>query len=236
MYNVAMTALLSKQPDADRVLGLFAKWPAPGMAKTRLAGADPDWGARVARAFLLDSLGRLSAVPGKRLLACTPADAAADFAALAGDRFTLIPQGDGDLGARMARFLASRLAEGARAVVVGADSPTLPVDFVEMAFAALEQAEVVLGPACDGGYYLLGCRGRLPPVFDGIAWGTAAVLRQTIERLSDPKYRLHLLPPWYDVDTPEDWALLCGHVAALRRAGIDPGVPHTEALIREGWP
>jgi rSAM/selenodomain-associated transferase 1 len=216
------------------VLGLFAKWPAAGAAKTRLAGADPAWGARVARAFLLDSLARLSAVPGRRLLAYTPAEAAADFAALVGEQYTLVPQGEGDLGARLARFLAGCLADGARAVVVvGTDSPTLPVAFIELAFAALEKAEVVLGPACDGGYYLLGCRGRLPPIFDGLDWGTAGVLRQTIERLSDPEYRLHVLPPWYDVDTPDDWLLLRGHLAALRRAGLDPGVPHTEALIRE---
>jgi rSAM/selenodomain-associated transferase 1 len=171
------------------------------------------------------------------VVAYTPADAAPHFAALAGEQYTLVPQGEGDLGARLERFVGGCLAQGAGAVVVvGADSPTLPVAFVEQAFAALEQADVVLGPACDGGYYLLGCRGRLPPVFDGVAWGTARVLEQTIERLSDPGCRLSLLPPWYDVDTPDDWSLLCGHLAALRRAGIDPGVPHTEALNREARP
>jgi rSAM/selenodomain-associated transferase 1 len=189
----------------------------------------------VARAFLLDALGRLSAVAARRALAFAPAEAAEDFAALAGGHFQLIPQGGGDLGRRMAGFVRDRLAEGAPAVVlVGADSPTLPVAFVEEAFGLLEAADVVLGPACDGGYYLLGCRGRLPPVFDGIAWGTAGVLAETVARLSDPHWRLALLTPWYDVDTPADWSLLCGHLAALRRAGLDPGVPHTEALVREG--
>jgi rSAM/selenodomain-associated transferase 1 len=222
-------------PDG-RVLGLFAKWPAPGAVKTRLAGGDPAWGARVARAFLADTLARLSAIPARRLLAFAPVQAAEDFAPLVAGRFGLVPQAEGDLGRRMEGFIRDRLAEGARAVVlVGADSPTLPVSFVEQAFASLQSADVVLGPACDGGYYLLGCGSRLPPVFDGLAWGTGDVLAQTVARLGDA-WRLAVLPPWYDVDTPADWSLLCGHLAALRRAGLDHGVPCTEALTREGRP
>jgi glycosyltransferase A (GT-A) superfamily protein (DUF2064 family) len=134
----------------------------------------------------------------------------------------------------MADFIGRRLADGAESVVlVGADSPTLPVDYVGRAFDALGRADVVLGPALDGGYYLLGCGRRLPPVFDGVAWGTGRVLAQTVARLADPSWRLALLPPWYDVDAPADWRLLCGHLAALRRAGIDPATPRTEALARE---
>jgi rSAM/selenodomain-associated transferase 1 len=231
-----MTAPSPDRPAPGRVLGLFAKWPAAGAVKTRLGG-DPAWGARVARAFLADTLARLAHIPARRLLAFAPAGAAADFAALAAGAFDLVPQGEGDLGRRMGRFVRDRLAEGARAVVlVGADSPTLPPEYVERAFASLQTADVVLGPAADGGYYLLGCGPRLPPVFDGIAWGTPSVLGQTVARLENPAWRLALLPPWYDVDTPADWSLLCGHLGALRRAGIDPGVPHTEALTREARP
>jgi rSAM/selenodomain-associated transferase 1 len=217
-----------------RVLGLFAKQPKPGAVKTRLgAGPTPDWGARVARAFLLDSLARLSAVAVRRVLAFAPADALDDFTALAQGRFALTAQPDGDLGRRMAGFIAAQLEAGAEAVVlVGADSPTLPVSYVEQAFEELRRANVVLGPAFDGGYYLVGCGRRLPPIFDGAAWSTNRVLADAVARLSDPSWRLALLPPWYDVDTPDDWALLRGHVAAMRRAGIDPAVPHTEALLR----
>jgi rSAM/selenodomain-associated transferase 1 len=218
------------------VLGLFAKWPQAGAVKTRLGGG-PAWGARVASVFLLDTLARLGAVEARRVLAYTPATAESSFADLVGDRFGLVPQGDGDLGARMACFFAGQFAAGAdTAVLVGADSPTLPTAYVEEAFRLLEGADLVLGPATDGGYYLIGCRGRAPPVFDGVAWGGAEVLAQTVERLSDPRYRLSLLPPWYDVDTPQGWAMLNGHVAALRRAGVDPGVPHSEALLREAVP
>jgi rSAM/selenodomain-associated transferase 1 len=218
----------------ERVLGLFAKWPAPGSVKTRLAAGDPTWGARVARAFLLDAIGRLAAVEAGRVLAFDPKEREAEFATLVGGRFTLTPQGGGDLGQRLEAFVGRHLDAGARAVVVvGTDSPTLPVGHVEQAFADLERADVVLGPASDGGYYLAGCGRRRPPIFEGIAWGTGRVLAETVAALKDPAWRLTLLPPWYDVDTPADWVMLCGHLAALRRAGTDPGVPNTEALVRE---
>ena len=67
---------------------------------------------------------------------------------------------------------------------------------------------------------------------DLLSWSSAAVLADTVARLDDPAWRLSLLPLWYDVDTPADWSMLRGHVAALRLAGIDPGVPETEALLR----
>ena len=214
-------------------LGVFAKWPAPGTVKTRLAAATtPEWAARVAAAFLADTLDRLAAVGARRFLAFAPAEAGADFGALAHDRFALVPQGDGDLGARLARFFAARLAEGAAAVVVvGADSPTLPAALVEKAFSELKSADAVLGPATDGGYYLLGCRRPPAGLFEGIDWGGPDVLRQTVARLP-PDWRLAVLPPWYDVDSMDDWRMLSGHLAALRRAGLDLGVPRTEALAR----
>src|SRR5262249_5726459 len=99
---------------------------------------------------------RAGAPPPARPPAAPPGPAA-DFAAVARGRFGLARQGPGDLGRRLERFVAGALAGGARAVVVvGTDSPTLPVEWVERAFTELERADVVLGPAADGGYYLLG--------------------------------------------------------------------------------
>jgi rSAM/selenodomain-associated transferase 1 len=217
-----------------RVLGLFAKWPEPGRVKTRLARGDAAWGARAARAFLLDALQRLAAVEAHRVLAFAPPDREANFAALAADRFTLAPQADGDLGHRLAAFFREQVHAGARAIVaMGTDSPTLPIEYIERAFGELKNADVVLGPATDGGYYLVGCGSDYPPLFDNIAWGSERVLSDTIAALADSRWRLTLLPPWYDVDTPEDWSMLCGHLAALRRAGIDPAIPNTEALVGE---
>ncbi len=192
--------------------------------------------------MLIDTLDRLAAVEAQRIVAFTPSEAEADFMGLARGRYRLIPQSSGDLGARLSTFFRQQFeADADSVVVVGTDSPTLPVEFVERAFAELEHADVVLGPATDGGYYLVGLqkRGQVhywwenepAPFFEGISWGSATVLAETVARLRDPARRLALLPPWYDVDTPADWALLRGHVAALRRAGIDPGIPHTEALL-----
>jgi hypothetical protein len=215
-----------------RVLSLFAKQPRPGQVKTRLAAASsPQWAAQVAEAFLHDLLDRLARVDAHRVLVFAPPDAETYFAQLAGDRFALAPQVDGHLGQRLSAFFHEQLRGGAEAVVaLGMDSPTIPLEHVEQAFRDLERADVVLGPAVDGGYYLVGCARRLPPIFEDIAWGTSRVLAETIARLQDPAWRLALLPPWYDVDTLDDWWMLQGHLAALRRAGIDPRVPHTEQL------
>jgi rSAM/selenodomain-associated transferase 1 len=182
---------------------------------------------------LHDLLDRLAVVNAHRVLAFTPPAAEPAFADLARGRYALVAQAEGDLGRRLAAFFSEQFRAGAgRVVVLGTDSPTLPLAIVEQAFAELQQADVVLGPATDGGYYLIGGAGRLPPLFEGIDWGTSSVLRDTVRRLPASASRLALLQPWYDVDTLDDWRMLEGHVAALRRAGLDPSVPHIERLMR----
>ena len=214
------------------ILGLFAKYPAPGAVKTRL-GQPPDRAVEVARAFLLDVLDRTSAVAAGRVVVFAPAESREEMARLVGAGVELEAQADGDLGRRLERFIGDRLDAGAdRVVVLGTDSPTLPPEFISRALEDLCHADLVLGPATDGGYYLIGCRRRLP-IFDGVSWSRDTVLAETIDRLADPRWRLSLLPPWYDVDTPEGWATLRGHVRAMRRAGVDPGVRRTEALLGE---
>jgi rSAM/selenodomain-associated transferase 1 len=226
-----------------RILGLFAKQPLPGQVKTRLAAAtSAGWAARVADALLRDALERLLRVDARRFVVFAPAEAGPFFAALAGEHFGLMPQCPGNLGQRMAGFITAQLQAEAEAVVlVGTDSPTLPVNLIEQAFRELGRADLVLGPATDGGYYLIGCGRRTPPVFDGIDWSSRRVLGQTVAALAplspegrgEKEWRLAVLPPWYDVDTLDDWWMLRGHVAALRHAGIDPGLPATEALLHD---
>src|SRR5207237_189665 len=112
----------------SRVLGVFAKWPRPGFVKTRLAVVlGPERAVRVAAAFLRDTLDRLATMERvtRRVVAFTPDDVKNDFADLVGGRFALYPQGEGDLGTRMRRFLSTEVAAGATSIViVGADSPT----------------------------------------------------------------------------------------------------------------
>jgi rSAM/selenodomain-associated transferase 1 len=188
----------------------------------------------VAEAFLLDTLERLAQIDTGRVLAFTPPTAGGYFAEICQHRFRVVAQMDGDLGQRMAAFFAEQFQAGTAAVVlIGADSPTLPVSFILQAFQELKTADVVIGPSTDGGYYLLGCRRLLPSLFERIRWSTNRVLADTIAVFRDRDWRLALLPPWYDVDILDDWRMLRGHVMAQRRAGLDPGVPHTERLLLE---
>jgi rSAM/selenodomain-associated transferase 1 len=207
-------------------LGLFAKWPAPGQVKTRLASAtSPEWAACLADAFLGDALRQWESLPG-RILAIDPPQRQSDFARRAGPGWQIVVQAAGGLGQRLGAFFQ----QFSPAVVLGTDSPTLPRSHVLAALQALETTDVVLGPATDGGYYLIGCRDWLPELFAGVAWGGEQVLKQTVERLP-PGKSLHLLPPWYDVDTLADVHFLWGHLAAARRAGDDLQAPHTEQLL-----
>jgi len=153
---------------------------------------------------------------------------------LAGERYELTAQPEGDLGGRMAAFFDSVFQQGAsQAVLVGTDSPTLPLSYISRAFEQLEEVDLVLGPATDGGYYLIGLSGSIPSIFQNMNWSRPSVLADTMNRLRGSSWRLGLLPPWYDVDTLDDWQMLRGHLSALRRAGIDPGVPNTEKLAME---
>jgi glycosyltransferase A (GT-A) superfamily protein (DUF2064 family) len=132
----------------------------------------------------------------------------------------------------MKAFFEGEFEDGAeRVVLVGSDSPSLDPTIVISAFLCLESRDLVLGPATDGGYYLVGAREAVPPIFEGINFGTPAVLGQTIDRLRDTGLSLAVLPPWYDVDTADDLRMLAGHVRALRRAGLNPGLPRIERLL-----
>jgi rSAM/selenodomain-associated transferase 1 len=220
------------QAHSPRILGLFAKRPRAGQVKTRLAAeVSSEWAEEAATAFLLDVVDKYATVGDNRVLVYTPSQEREFFARIAGANYQIVPQIEGDLGCRMHDFvLAQMQTRKERIVVLGTDSPTLPVSYVEQAFAHLETSDVVLGPAFDGGYYLLGCARRLPPIFERIAWGGPNVLAETIEKLHDPNWSVALLPMWYDVDTLEDWRFIRSHIAAMRRAGIDPQAPRTEQL------
>ena len=142
----------------------------------------------------------------------------------------LARQRGGDLGARMAAAFADECGDGARVVVLGTDSPSLPPSLVDAAFEALAHVPCVLGPACDGGYYLLGARGSVPPVFDDMPWGSAGVLPRTLAALRTACVPVHLLPFWYDVDRPADLDLLRAHLPVLAALG-EPAPMHTMAWL-----
>lgn len=201
------------------VLIVFAKAARPGRAKTRLA-ADPrvgaDGAARLAEAFLRDTLDHASSVPGVELvLEYAPSDERAWFEAL-DERPRLEPQVDGDLGLRMSTAFERELARGARRVVIlGSDTPHLEPASIERAFAALIDADLVLGPSSDGGYYLIGLRTRADALFQGVAWSTSSVLSKTLELARASNLSTSELDVLADVDEHADLERLL----AAARAG-----------------
>lgn len=199
---------------------LYARVPRRGDVKTRmLPHLDPDEALALHVALVEDSLGLLrdaaagaDAVP--YVAFSEPWEPAADgpdhrLSRAIGD-IALLPQRGGDLGDRLRHTCDDLLdRDHAGVVVIGSDSPTLPPERLVHARAALRQeAEVVVGPTDDGGYYLIGVARRLPGLFDGIAWGTGTVYADTVAAARRIGVRADILPFWYDIDRPDDLARL----------------------------
>jgi uncharacterized protein len=185
------------------VVAVLTRAPGSG-GKTRLfdaLGIAPD--ASLLEALLLDTLDGARCDGTEMVVVVTPASAIDDIEALVPGA-AVIAQGDGTLGDRMRQTVQQLLDAGAqRVALIGSDLPDITSDLIASAFAALARDPdcVVLGPAVDGGYYLVAAT-KVPPIFDGIAWGTGAVLEQTRRRAESAGLRVHLLPPLGDVDTP----------------------------------
>lgn len=222
------------------VLGIFVKQPVAGQVKTRLAehiGAEQ--AAALYAAFIADVTDRFRSCGARRVLGYAPdtASAAAYFRSVSRGDYELWPQPSGPLGERMAAYFEWAFGSAAeRVVLLGSDSPTLPRQIVEQAFGMLDERDYVLGPATDGGYYLIGLRVRPRPIFDGIVWSSGTVLEQTLTRIAASGGRLGVLPPWYDVDTPDDLDLLRGHVRALCSGGSAINLTHTRPLLLQHRP
>ncbi len=183
---------------------IFAKEPAPGQVKTRLTPPfNPGEACRLYRAFLADVLEETARIPGMECaLAYAPAGAGKFFRDLTfeGRRF---PQEGQDLGERMVRSFAWGWAAGFQNVLIrGSDTPDLPGSILLQARRRLAsgQAQVVLGPARDGGYYLVGLRDPQPQLFAGITWSSSVVLAETLSRARELSLSVHLLRRWQDID------------------------------------
>lgn len=196
------------QPTERHTVVLFAKAPTPGRVKTRLA---VDVGAETA-VRIYRSLGR-STVDGLRggpyrLIVYVdppgPETAAAMDEWLGQDGIEYRPQREGDLGARMAQAFDECLEEADKVCVVGTDIPGIDRETVRQAFDTLVDAGVVLGPATDGGYYLVAMSHRHPELFTNIRWSTPAVLQTTVARAAEAGLQVALLDPKTDVDTLAD--------------------------------
>jgi hypothetical protein len=187
----------------------MAKQPAPNQTKTRLQGTlTAHQAADLYRCFLLDTFRLMQRVKGVQpVVAYTPDEAQAYFRALVPQGFALTAQVGHDLSERLDNVLGHWLEQGyEQALALDSDSPTLPPSYVADAFQTLDErdVDVVLGPCQDGGYYLVGIKARRPALFRGIQMSTDSVLQETVAAAVRERLRVHLLPTWYDVDTPAD--------------------------------
>ena len=190
-----------------RRLLVFARAPVPGAVKTRLIPALGAAGAAALYARLLQRTltTACTAAVAPVDLWCSPDSGDPAFTA-AKVRWDVLlhEQPRGGLGARMFMALGAALEQCEQAVLIGCDCPALSAADLDAAFVALDDHDVVLGPAEDGGYVLIGVRRLSPVLFEGIAWGGDRVLRQTRSRLVALGWRWHELPMLWDVDRPED--------------------------------
>lgn len=183
---------------------LFTRVPVVGQVKTRLI---PALGAAAACAVHERLLARILGVLEQQTLCAAELwlDAAGSHPLLDRSQLPQQLQQGHDLGERMAQALAAALQHYRQVVLIGADAPGIDAACLERALACLQQdAELVLGPALDGGYVLIGSTVPAPSLFDGVAWGTDAVLQQTLQRAEAAGLRYALLEPQADIDDPQD--------------------------------
>jgi rSAM/selenodomain-associated transferase 1 len=207
-------------PIAPELLIVFARVPLPGACKTRLAASiGPAAAAEVARALLARTLG-LGGERHRQLRFDPPAEQPR-AAALAPPGWNVEPQCAGDLGARMAGAFEDAFRCGYdRVVLIGSDAAGLEQPILERAFRSLQRTDVALGPATDGGYYLVGLRAPPPPgLFEAIAWSTPGVLDETLARCRTLGLSFELLDRLADVDLVGDLRALAEE---LSRSGRDP--------------
>ena len=185
----------------------MARWPAPGRCKRRLASS---LGAAAAARIQARLTCHTLAVAGQLGIELVLAveGLAPRAARRLGDQLgvgRIVLQGGGGLGVRMQRQFQRAATEGARRVVlIGSDLPQLERADLASAFAALDHQAAVLGPACDGGYWLIGLRRPEPALMEGIAWGSEQVLEQTLAALARRGLEPALLPWRSDLDRGED--------------------------------
>jgi rSAM/selenodomain-associated transferase 1 len=225
--NQATTAVRQQKA----ALVVFAKAPIPGQVKTRLCPPlTPDEAATVHGSFVLDTLERTRAavskfrLPVDRYLACAPSSALAFFKVMEERQAVRLLDQEGDeLGARMNRVFETLFARGyGRVLIVGTDVPSLPLESYQQAVQLLDRYDMVLGPALDGGYYVVGLKKAAPALFQDMPWSTDRVLALTKEKAAGLGLGVGLLPEWRDVDTIDDLKAL------IDASRLDAGKPKQE--------
>ena len=221
-----------RKPDT---LLVVAKQLAPGQTKTRLCSSLTSFqAAELYECFLRDTLDAMREVPGvEPVIGYLPDDAQDYFHQLAPD-MSLIRQRGSSLGERLDDLLKQALNGGSqKAVVMDSDSPTLPADYLSMAFEQLTETDVVLGPTTDGGYYLIGVKQPQPRLLRQVQMSTSHVLADTLALAKASKLSISLLPSWYDIDTIADLRRLESEIAEMSANGRAAAT--SRWLAHSGW-
>tara|TARA_B100000029_G_scaffold483413_1_gene534569 strand:- start:474 stop:1100 length:627 start_codon:yes stop_codon:yes gene_type:complete len=201
MPDGTMIAHESQGMSQPRVI-VFVKAPRPGQVKTRLAATiGPEAACAAYREMVGTLLTNLTPLPHLELR-YTPDDALDEVSPWLRNHWTAVPQGPGDLGKRMHRAFAEA---GGPAILIGSDCPEITTTDIEEAFDALHKYDGVIGPAEDGGYWLIGLRLPCPALFQGIEWSTTSVLKATLQCAKQSGLSLYPLRKLSDLDTNEDW-------------------------------
>lgn len=203
-------------------VGVFCKTPAPGQSKTRLSPPlRPDECAQLSACFIrdlaatIDEVARGSAAVGYAVY--TPVGTEDALQQLLPPDFQLLPQCAGDFGIRLAASMRALLSRHAGAILVNSDSPTLPASILRAAVdATLHGDAVVLSPALDGGYTLIGLSTMHDELFVDMPWSTAQVYQRTVARCAEIGVPVVNVPGWYDVDDAASLALLMSEIAGER--------------------
>ncbi|HEY9808254.1 MAG TPA: TIGR04282 family arsenosugar biosynthesis glycosyltransferase [Halomicronema sp.] len=191
---------------------IFTRYPEPGKTKTRLIPALGAEGATLLHRQLIQHT--LNQLPN--LLKNRPVEVEVKYAGgtqelmqkLLPPEIKCTPQSEGDLGEKMKNALAETFSKTTqKALIIGTDCPALDPHRLSQAFDQLSHYDLVLGPALDGGYYLIGMQRLIPELFVGINWGTEIVMKQTLEIAQHLNLSYSLLDTLADIDRPEDLAL-----------------------------
>jgi rSAM/selenodomain-associated transferase 1 len=184
------------------------KNPERGKVKSRLAAAiGEDLAVSVYKNLVKGMLSTLKAGAFPLYVCFYPKDAQKPLTNWLGARYRYIPQKGKDLGERMKNGFMEAFSMGhKRVVLIGSDIPDLSLELIVEAFTSLKKKDAVIGPALDGGYYLIGFKEEAfsPRVFDGMAWGTDRVFDETMQALKKLRRTVHILPYQRDIDTVED--------------------------------
>ncbi len=192
--------------NAETRLLIFARYPVAGAAKTRLIPALGAEGAAAAHRTLCEATLKTARASQLAISVAYFGGALDDFQHWLGKDISYYAQADGDLGAKLTAAAAFQFQYGAKKIIiVGSDCPYINTQHYDEAVLALDTNDIVIGPALDGGYYLIGLRAQHPELFVQIEWSTDRVFAQTYSAAIKHGLAVHMLEALSDIDEPEDW-------------------------------